>query len=382
MYWANDGTDSVGRATLDGTDPNPSFIATTGNVGPRGVAVDGAHAYWAHNIEAAPDAIGRADLDGNPASVNQTFITGANNPVGVAVDATHIYWANLGDGKIGRAELDGDPVQQDFVTGAGTPCGVAVDPTYLYWADATFPAPDTIGRAALDGSSSPDPNFITNASNPCGVAVNATHIYWANSGTDTIGRADIDGTDPNQSFIATGDFPSGVAVDGAHIYWANRGTSGTPGTTIGRADLDGTPASVNNSFITGANLPNGIAVDALSPPQTPEPPLPPPDPGSTTPSNDISFGEVDKNKKKGTATLGVIVPGSGQLSLAETEKVKGASARATAAGEVTLPVRPKGPAKEKVREDGKAKVTADVTFTPDGGTANTESTKVKLVRRP
>ncbi|MBI3660071.1 hypothetical protein HY230_06330 [Candidatus Acetothermia bacterium] len=38
-----------------------------------------------------------------------------------------------------------------------------------------------------------------------------------------------------------------------HIYWANRNTG-----TIGRANLDGT--GVNQSFITGASIPFGVAV--------------------------------------------------------------------------------------------------------------------------
>jgi hypothetical protein len=41
----------------------------------------------------------------------------------------------------------------------------------------------------------------------------------------------------------------------AYVYWANYGT----GTTIGRANLDGTGA--NQSFITAANVPTGVAVD-------------------------------------------------------------------------------------------------------------------------
>jgi virginiamycin B lyase len=71
--------------------------------------------------------IGRADLNGQ--NVNQNFITGASSPRGVAVDSGHIYWPN-GDinGTIGRADLDGQNVNQSFITGAVTPEGVAVDP--------------------------------------------------------------------------------------------------------------------------------------------------------------------------------------------------------------------------------------------------------------
>jgi hypothetical protein len=46
------------------------------------------------------------------------------------------------------------------------------------------------------------------------VAVDAEHIYWSNdSPTNTIGRADLDGSNPNQSFITGASTPIGVAVD-------------------------------------------------------------------------------------------------------------------------------------------------------------------------
>ena len=100
-------------------------------------------------------------------------------------------------------------------------------------------------------------NFITGALSPEGLAVDAGHIYWINddTNTNTIGRADLDGSNVNQSFITPGsDFLEGVGVDAEHIYWTDADTN-----TIGRADLDG--SNVNQSFITGASGPSGVAVD-------------------------------------------------------------------------------------------------------------------------
>jgi hypothetical protein len=108
---------------------------------------------------------------------------------------------------------------------------------------------------------------------------------------------------------------------------------------------------------------------------------PPPSPPTPEPSNEFSFGKVKKNKKKGTAKLTVIVPGPGDLELAKTKKVKGAEKNAAAAGEVKLKVKPKRKTKKKLEQKGKAKVRADVTYTPTGGEANTESKKLKLVKR-
>ena len=63
-------------------------------------------------------------------------------------------------------------------------------------------------------------------------------VYWANNLGTTIGRANLDGSNANQSFITGASSPVGVAVDDAHIYWVNGGTD-----TIGRADLDGDPTA-------------------------------------------------------------------------------------------------------------------------------------------
>src|SRR5260370_23766245 len=86
-------------------------------------------------------------------------------------------------------------------------------------------------------------------------ALTTPKIYWANRGTNAIGVANLDGTGANQSLITGANFPFGLATDGQYIYWANDSTG-----TIGRANLDGT--NVNQSFITGANLPTGVVVDS------------------------------------------------------------------------------------------------------------------------
>ena len=81
--------------------------------------------------------------------------------------------------------------------------------------------------------------------------------YWTNSHSDAIGRANLDGSGPNQSFITGASNPFGVAVDRAHVYWTNFVAG-----TIGRANREG--SGKNQSFITGANYPNGVAVEGGS----------------------------------------------------------------------------------------------------------------------
>ena len=68
-----------------------------------------AYTYWAND---STNTIGRAYSNGTGAE--QGFITGASHPLGVAVDRGHVYWANFGTSAIGRANLDGSAVEQEL----------------------------------------------------------------------------------------------------------------------------------------------------------------------------------------------------------------------------------------------------------------------------
>jgi len=356
VYWDSGGDYStiatiVGRANLDGSGGNLSFIPGASN--PCGVAVDAHYIYWAIGRGAA---IARANLDGS--NVNESFITGVTDPCGVAVDGQHIYWANGGadsgvhaGSAIGRANLDGSSVDQSFITGAANPDAIAVDGTYIYWANRgpEYAGNATIGRAKLDGTSVNE-SFITGASNPCGIAVDGAHVYWTNQPvvvkhegggetityeTNTIGRANLNGTSPNQSFIAgPPGIPSpprlcGLAVDSAHLYWTLDESFGAFVPSIGRANLDG--SGVNESFINvaggGAQGATGVAVDSLVPSTTALTPSPgsiifgqpmsftaavtrgnPPE-GSSTPTGKVSFTVA------GEPSVQVPLDGNGQASL-------------------------------------------------------------------
>ena len=122
---------------------------------------------------------------------------------------------------------------------------------FVYWANT---GGDSIGRANLDGTS-PSQTFITGAGTPYGLALDDTYIYWANLGGGTIGRANLDGTGADVNFMTGLDTPAAVEVNATHIFWTSQN-----GNTIGRANLDG--SSPNASFITGANIPFGVRVNA------------------------------------------------------------------------------------------------------------------------
>lgn len=122
---------------------------------------------------------------------------------------------------------------------------------FVYWADEKS---NTIGRANNDGTLVTD-SFIHTGAIPDAVAVDSTHIYWANRQDGTIGRASIDGSAVDNSFITEIGTPSGVAVNGSFIYW-----SSLSGNEIGRAKLNGTGKKLN--FVPGVEIPCGVALDA------------------------------------------------------------------------------------------------------------------------
>jgi hypothetical protein len=107
-----------------------------------------------------------------------------------------------------------------------------------------------------------------------------------------------------------------------------------------------------------------------------------------TPTHTFTLGTVERNRKKGTATITVEdVPNPGEL-VASGKGVKRASAggavsakTVTTPGDVQLKIRAQGKKKRKLNETGQVKVKPSVTFTPTGGDPNTQSLKLTLKQR-
>jgi Glycine rich protein len=98
------------------------------------------------------------------------------------------------------------------------------------------------------------------------------------------------------------------------------------------------------------------------------------------PSNAFRLGRLSRDKRKGTGTLTVELPGPGVLSLAGQGLVprhRSVAAPMTA----RLPVKPRGRSMRLLSRTGQAKVTAKVTFVPSGGEPSTQSRTLKLIRR-
>ena len=338
---------------------------------PTSIDIDARHIYWGTRSGLGPGevfeppAIARADLDG--AQVNETFIAGVS-PGDIAVGDDHIYWTDYSEPAIGRANLDGTGVERGFVDLGAEVSGIAVDANHIYWGQlGSQTQTASIGRANLDGTAI-NRAFIpfTDGTAPFEVEVDAAHIYWISSAaqptfsTETIGRANLDGTGVDHRFIEGVPEMSleGLAVDAGHIYWGDRGccAMGTGFGSVGRGDIEG--GNIDHGFIT------------LGPPT-----------GPTGVAVNFSLGKLKLDKERGTGKLTVEVPAAGDVALARTAKVKGAEVRAEAAGKVRLAIKPRGKAKKKLAQHGKAKVEVEVTYTPDGGEAETQTTTLKLIRR-
>lgn len=242
LWWTNivSANHSIGRAGIDGSSPDRSFITGIGD--PYGLFVSVDRVYWANFDQGT---IARANLDGT--GRDDAFIRGASGPADVFTDDDYIYWANSGSNSIGRARLGGTGVNQSFITGTRSAATVWADDSHVFWGNGSFAGQSSIGRANADGTGV-NQNWLVDPGvrSPATVVANDAFLYWTNSaGAPTIGRARLDGTGVNGAFITagpTGSLPNGLAVSGQYLYWSLYGTN-----SIGRAALDGSP--VDTAFI-------------------------------------------------------------------------------------------------------------------------------------
>ena len=244
IYWTNDAGNTIGRANLDGSSPNQSFI--TGANAPHGVAVDGQYIYWTNG---AGNTIGEANLDGS--SPNQSFISGANNPHGVAVDGLHIYWTNESGNTIGEANLDGSSPNQSLISGANAPHGVAVL--------AVPGAPTGVSATAGDGQATV--SFAAPSSN--GSAITGYTVSASPGGATSTGSASpitvnglTNGTAYTFTVTATNGVGTGTASAASSIVTPAAAVAASPSPTPAPAPAPDTqapsaPAGLAGSFSSG-----------------------------------------------------------------------------------------------------------------------------------
>lgn len=116
-------------------------------------------------------------------------------------------------------------------------------------------------------------------------------------------------------------------------------------------------------------------------PTTPAQPTTPTQPTQpVTPTQPPAVDSVDKNTRKGTATLAVTVNGPGRVVLSGG-KVKRVEVVTTGAGEVELKVKLTGKQRAKLLATGKRAVRVTITFTGADGTTTTTKQKVVLKKK-
>ena len=200
IYWSQEnslqpggepGGDTIARARLDGSGVEQDWILPDRiSTEISGLAVDANHIYWSGG-DAETSSIGRANLDGS--AENSSFITGIY-PTGVAVDAGHVYWSDQVSDTVGRANIDGTGADPAFITGPGpTGSRPGRGRRRARVLERRNVPSSTVGRANIDGTGA-DPAFIPEAGSPTGLAVDTGHLYWADTNEGRIGRVNLDGT--------------------------------------------------------------------------------------------------------------------------------------------------------------------------------------------
>jgi DNA-binding beta-propeller fold protein YncE len=105
------------------------------------------------------------------------------------------------------------------------------------------------------------------------------------------------------------------------------------------------------------------------------------EPGSTPcVGNLFSFRELELDRTRGTASLGVRVPGPGRLRLGG-KGVKSVLRHPEAAGIISLPIRPRSGTRRVLNLEGKARVQVRVIYEPTNGGPHTKTKRIELRKR-
>ncbi len=429
FYWADTGGNAIGFSPAPGVSGTASKYTVTGVdvTSPLGIAFNPAtdRLYWANNSGSTETTrLKYADLDGSTSITGHVFNLGVSAGGGLrsmALDplAGRLYWGNTSSaGRIEYAALDSsgsdsgslnlDPANHNSLDGvtllkdpepvtapsiAGTPqvgseltCGNATWAADLL-SGSLYRMPKTTGFGGWTRNGTPIPGASSSAYTPTEAGTyrcTRTATNFAGTSTQTsapltvvnqpptcnaISKSTAFGQPAALSLGCTGQgsltysivsAPSNGATSnldagaGTLTYTPTAGFSGTDELTF-RASNDGGDSNIATATIT-------VARESVVP----------------LPANDFAFGKAKLDTKHGTAKLPVDVPGAGAVELAKTKDVKADGKHADAAGTVKLLIKARGDAADKLAKKGAVKVTAQVTFTPDGGAANTETTKVKL----
>jgi DNA-binding beta-propeller fold protein YncE len=161
-------------------------------------------------------------------------------------------------------------------------------------------------------------------------------------------------------------FPYGIGVVGGKIYVDEQKAN-----TFARVEAFGDPIPPTEP----GPPPSGPVAPGPSAPSAPSVPTAP----REVPSNKFTFGKLELDPRKGTATLSVVLPGAGSLSLGGNG-IKPVSTRVAKAMTAKLSVRLVGRARLALARSGTATVLAELTFTPVDGAPGSRTRRLRLWR--
>ncbi|HEX5609761.1 MAG TPA: hypothetical protein VFX45_06695 [Solirubrobacterales bacterium] len=414
IYWTEFNPAAIMVANLDGSGARPLNTAGSGLDSPLGITIDtsAGQVYWANRPlggegEAVSSSISFANVDGSGGGAVDTAGASLEFVQGVTVHpaAGRLYWADTGANKLSFANLAGGggilDIDPDAISG---PIGVAIDAASqrIFWANVGVD--DTIGVAQLNGSGG---TKLTPAGieDPVGVALDtaANRLYWAQATSPAIKFANpFDGS-------AVGDVATGLDPEGQPIF-----------PVLLKAPLNLKPPSATGKATPGGTL---TCAGAAWAPDAPEARLyraaqttalqwlrnGQPIPGATAATlsaqqvgtyacqsvatnfagattatsaqlevkASLKLKRAKLNKKNGTATLTLSVDTAGAIVLGG-KGVRKAKKLAGRAGTYKLTIRATGKSKRKLLASGRAKVKAQVAFTPLGGKALKQTKSIVL----
>jgi sugar lactone lactonase YvrE len=196
---------ATGRTRVTVTDGGSRSLIASGNEGPYGIELNLLHGkiYW---CEFHGSRVRRCDLDG--ANV-ETLVERAGQARDIALDVSEekMYWTTF-QGEIKRASFDGTEVEI-LVEGLSNPHGIALDVRRgkMYWADGR------IHRADMDGQ---HVELVVGNDKcaPAGIELDLSNnkIYWADYSRQKVLRADLDGSNIEEIVPFTRGKPSAIAL--------------------------------------------------------------------------------------------------------------------------------------------------------------------------
>jgi hypothetical protein len=222
VYVVDNGSGAVGLVPKDGG----AFVPIhTGEINPRGIAVDSSHVWW---TEAGYGSAGsnngnvrRAGLDGsNP----QVAYSGRVGPDGIAVSGDTLVWTEFESNDVAVGSTAGGSAPTTTFPNENRARAIVADGPNVFFTDYTY---SVVRRFVLGGSPQTIDTTPQNTGAD-GIALDANFVYWvARSAAGSLWATPRDGQ-PHTSLAQNLLCPTQVAVDDACVYWIEEGACDYP----------------------------------------------------------------------------------------------------------------------------------------------------------